>query len=179
MKETKIALHKGSILTLAILAIIMALGSLFFIILTLQERDDPIYFIINLGIGAIGLLFFGGGSLFLFQKYKDHKPGLVIHETGIFDNSSFISLGFIAWEDMDTVTELTVRGQHFIRIKMKDAKKYTQKTKAPLKRMFLVLNSRFYGSPVQISANSLKTRHQAVFQLIQNGLNEYRSSQQS
>ncbi|OJJ21089.1 hypothetical protein BKI52_10990 [marine bacterium AO1-C] len=179
MKETKIELNKGNLLTLSVLAIVMALVAIFFIILTLQERDKTIYFIINLGLGSIGVLFFGGGALFLLQKYQDKEPGLIINEKGIFDNSSFISLGFIAWADMDTITELTVKGQHFIRVKMKNPKKYTQKTKAPLKRMFLVLNSRFYGSPIQISANSLKARHQVVFQLIQSGLDEYRSLQPS
>ena len=71
-----------------------------------------------------------------------------------------------------------VNGLQFIRIHIKDSKKYTQQAKPFTKRMLLRLNARFYGSPIQISCNSLKTNHQELLNLIEGALTRSRSSDQ-
>ena len=61
----------------------------------------------------------------------------LFRSTGIIDNSSFISVGFIPWKDIDSISELMVKGQQFIRKHIKDSKKYTQQAKPFTKRMLL------------------------------------------
>lgn len=78
-------------------------------------------------IGIVAIIFFGFSALFFIKKSLENKDMVVVDKYGITDNSSAISLGFIAWEDIEDIYFDSALGNGFILIKLKDEEKYLQK----------------------------------------------------
>lgn len=49
------------------------------------------------------VIFFGLVAVTMFRKFSDKKPGLIINNQGITDNSSGVSAGLIPWNDIDKI----------------------------------------------------------------------------
>jgi hypothetical protein len=58
--------------------------------------------------GLAGIIFFGFVGFYLLKKLFNKKPGLIISNSGIVDNSSGISVGFIPWSDIKEIKETMV-----------------------------------------------------------------------
>lgn len=172
-KETSLPLKKGYLQLLMVLSFAFAIISLFSVAILLQDIDHPTLLISGIILSAIGFLFFGGGGLALLAKVQDTQPGLIINEEGIFENSTFISFGFIPWNDIQEIAELSVRGQPFVLVKLKNPQQYLNKPTSTFNKIFRKLNARFYSSPVQISSNTLPLDHQEVFRLVQEGFQRF------
>ncbi len=106
--------------------------------------------------GSVSVLFFGFCAVYTFKKLFDIKPGLIINQKGLIDNSSG-STGLILWSEIQKIEIFTVNNQKFIRFILKDPQNYLNKITDKLKRKGMEINYKWYGSPISISANSLKT----------------------
>ncbi|GAB3162586.1 hypothetical protein GCM10027291_00550 [Telluribacter humicola] len=58
--------------------------------------------------GFAGVVFCGVGVIFILWKLLDNKPGLIIDEFGITDNSNATSVGLIEWKDITKVEKKVV-----------------------------------------------------------------------
>ena len=94
--------------------------------------------------------FWSGAAIGFF----DRRPGLVIDDAGLIDNSSGLSAGRIPWSDIKGFTVNTIEKQRILAIEVHDPGKYVRQAH-PLKRPVIELNARHYGSPIQISAHAL------------------------
>ena len=105
------------------------------------------------------LLFFsvGYGLLGLRQIVKN-RPGLVIDKTGFTDYSTGLAAGHIPWSDVRVIRIVSPPGhkQRLIAIILKDPHVYIERQPNALKRKAMTLNLRNYGSPIQLSDNSLQ-----------------------
>lgn len=104
------------------------------------------------------LLVFTCGFLasFHFIKLFDKKPGLIINQKGITDNSSFLSVGLILWSDIEKIKFLSLEGNNFIMISVKNHVSFLSKIHNPLKRKMMRLNRFNYGGEISIPENFLK-----------------------
>jgi hypothetical protein len=124
--------------------------------------------------GLVCIIFFGFIGVTIFIKLFDRKPGIVINEKGIYDNSSGLSAGMISWSDIITINTVTVNKQKFLLIVVKNPKAYLKKTDNFLKYRAKKMNYKYYGTPICISANSLQIKFDELYKLLVEKMKEFK-----
>ncbi|KFF15102.1 STM3941 family protein [Flavobacterium hydatis] len=155
--KIEIPMSKGKLIKILFFSILFLVASLW-ILLDQPEVGNPIFnnLIIKNTASVLGTLMGLFGIYFCTKKIFDKKPGVIIDNIGIIDNSSGVSLGRIPWTDVMTVAERTVITQKMITIYLKNPDDYINKESSSIKRKMLKMNLKESGSPVSISANGLK-----------------------
>jgi hypothetical protein len=131
--------------------------------------------VIMLVLGSIAILFFVAIAITVLHKLFDKKPGLTINQQGILDNSSGISVGLIPWAEIKEVKIARVISQKFMMLITTDPKKYIDKEPNPLKKFFMKMNHKMFGSPISISANMLSTNFNALEKLVREKMQAHSS----
>lgn len=175
LKQIEIPISKTKLVKLLFFSICFFAAGLWMIITNPQTKNivfnNPIIKVIaSYGSLIMGLL----GIYFFTKKLFDKKPGLILSEEGIIDNTSVFKFGLIPWSDISGIYEKTVQvsiasKQYFVTIELINPNDYISKETNTIKRKLLIANSNNYGSPIHISTNSLKTNHKDLLSLI----NEY------
>jgi serine phosphatase RsbU (regulator of sigma subunit) len=106
-------------------------------------------------------------ALYAAKRIKDKAPGLVINKLGIIDNSGFVSAGTVFWADVEEVNSNKVIFSDCIIIRVKNPSRYIKNQKNPFKRIWLSMENRYYGSPVNISVSGLKFKFKDLFRIVQ------------
>lgn len=104
---------------------------------------------------------------FSIKRFSDHGPGLVINKMGILDNSGLVSAGTVFWSDVIEVNTSKVIFSDCIIIKVKNPERYIANEKNILKRLWLDLENRRTGSPINISITGLNYKFNDLFRIIQ------------
>jgi hypothetical protein len=107
-------------------------------------------------VAPLCIAFFGICFLVILKKIFNTKPGLIIDEAGITDNSSGLSVGFIPWHDIKAIKAVTLHKQKFLQLIVDNPEEYINRQTNSLKRNGMKMSNKLYGSPVSISANSLQ-----------------------
>ncbi|MEZ4883601.1 MAG: STM3941 family protein [Chitinophagales bacterium] len=132
-------------------------------------------------VSVLGFLMGLGGMYFFTKKLFDKKPGLVIDELGIIDNSGGLSIGRIYWTDIIDIYEYTVQvgiasKQRFVAITLQNPKDYIARQANPLKKKIMQSNEKYMGTPVSISANGLKISFDELLILIEEKMQNFKQS---
>jgi hypothetical protein len=125
-------------------------------------RRNPLY-VEAVAIAGVG--FFGLCGFYALVKIFDGAPGLIVDVEGIVDNSSAVSAGRIPWSDIRGFKITSVHKQKFLTIEVYNAETYLQRASF-LKRPLVALNMKYFDSPVQISANTLKIDFDRLVRLV-------------
>ena len=133
---------------------------------------NPVFLLVT---GIVAILFFGGIGVFLLRKLPDSKPGLIIHSEGITDNSSGIAAGLVLWKDIVEIVTINVENQNFILFVVRNPEEYISRQSGIFKRKAMEVNYRSYGSPISISANTLHTNFDELYQLLQSKFAAYKA----
>ena len=132
---------------------------------------DPRIFIV---IGVVAMAFFGLCAVISFNKLFDNKPGLIINSEGITDNASGVAAGLIPWSDIEEIKTIEIEHQKIMMLIVKNPEDYLDRVENPFKRKMMELNHQRYGSPVAISAITLKTDFKKLHELLKQKLNEHK-----
>jgi hypothetical protein len=136
-----------------------------------QKFSNPIFLygfaIISLITGIIGLVI-------CIPKFLGFRPGLVINQDGLYENSSGVSAGFVPWNEVRSITKFNVGSQLFIAIHVKDPLPYLKKGNY-LQRIIKKSNMSIRGTPVGISMATLNADFEILYKLI----HEYKDYYQS
>jgi hypothetical protein len=100
------------------------------------------------------IVFFGLCLAYALWRLASPSPALVIHPSGLFDNASALSAGFLRWDEISRIFVTQIKNQKFLAIAVKDVEGLLNRqtgVKAKLMRM----NVRLAGSAVCIPANTL------------------------
>ncbi len=116
--------------------------------------------------GGAGVLFFGFVVIRLLPKLRDNKPGLVISDEGITDNSSAVSAGFIPWRDIESIKTTQVASQRFLILVVSNPETYINRITNPITKAMVKVNHSSYGSPISISSNALQANFEQLHQLL-------------
>lgn len=146
------------------------LGAVAFVILGIwmineadnQHRYPPMALVTA---GYISIIFFGTAVLFIFYKLLDVKPGLIIDDAGIYDNSNASSAHLIKWNRIKGIKIEHVMSTKFILIDIHDPKDFIQNFRG-LKKKLMTGNYKMYGTPISIISNSLKCNTDYLFKVI-------------
>jgi len=147
LSKNKIILLLAGSLVLLILGIWFMTG-----FAAMQTRFSP--WLIQL-IGAVAFLFFGGIFVFSVKKLFDKKPGLIISENGITDNTSGVSIGLIEWENITGIRSEQILSTRFLLIDTNDPEKFVARASG-LKARIMRTNYNMYGTPLSIGSTTLK-----------------------
>jgi len=178
--EIKIPLSKNKI-------ILLFLGAMMFVILGIWFTIDPEEFsntvyrprsaeLVRI-VGVVSTAFFGVCGVFIFKKLFDKKHGLIIDKNGIIDNSNGTSIGLIKWSDIVGIRIEQVHSQKFIMIDVSNPEYYIELKKSRIGKMAMKANFNRYGSPISITANSLKTNFSELKEIIYNEYEKYAPQQ--
>lgn len=173
MQEIKIQLSKTKLVAIL-------LGSVLFVVIGfwMLQYSDRMHKLAPLLIQIIAIaatLLSGLCGLYAIIKLFDNKPGLVINDKGIFDNSSAINTGLIKWENITHVYISEISGQEFLTIEVNNAEELFLR-QTGLKKLMLKWSKDWFGSPVQISSNALKCDFNELCEIIDSQLQARHSS---
>ncbi|MFN7944005.1 MAG: STM3941 family protein [Blastocatellia bacterium] len=117
-----------------------------------RRLNDPMYVH---GLGLVSIVFFGIFGLLALKMLFDKKPGLVFNNSGIVNNASSVSPGFIPWSEVVGAEIFEIQRQKMLIIKVRDHQEYIARG-STLRRALNKANYKMAGSPICISANALK-----------------------
>lgn len=115
--------------------------------------------------GIIGILFFGITGLFILFSFVKLRPALIINNQGITNNSSAGSSYVISWDNIKSLSIITVSRKKLIAITLEDNQKVFEQVNF-LTRSFMKLNDHFYGSPAFITTAMIKMDIETLLKLI-------------
>lgn len=164
----QIPLSKTKIVLLTIGSLVLVCLGIWFILgfATLQNRISPL--LIRL-IGVVAVLFFGGTFAFSIHKYFDSGPGLIINQNGIIDNTSGVSIGLIDWESITGIRSKQIMSTQLLLIDTNDPEKFVAKASG-IKAKIMRTNYNMYGTPLSITATTLKYDAAELEELLKSAL---------
>ncbi|MBY6192138.1 hypothetical protein KUV22_17080 [Microbulbifer agarilyticus] len=112
-------------------------------------------------LGIIVIFACGINAILITKKIFERKPALTLTADGIVDNSSPASVGKILWSEITGLREREAGGQKYIAILVKNPEKYCQSGN-PIKRAINSYSLKTWGTPIYLTANSLKVDHQGL-----------------
>jgi serine phosphatase RsbU (regulator of sigma subunit) len=119
--------------------------------------------LLNLAFTGISAFF----TVFAAKRFSNNAPGLIINNFGIVDNSGLVSAGMIYWTDVTEINTSKLFFAQCIIIKVKNPQRYIKNEKNPLNRLWLDMEYRKVGSPINISINGLKYQFNDLFRILQ------------
>ncbi len=129
------------------------------------------------GIAAVS--FFGLGIIFIARKLFDKKPGLIIDEFGITDNTNATSMGLIEWNDITRVEKKQVMSTKFLILHTNNPEKYINRAKNIISKQAMNMNYKTFGSPISIISSSLKINFDDLEKMITSEFEKRRSLRSS
>ncbi len=168
-KETVIPLSKTKIVLLTLGSLVFVAGGAWMWTFGGPEitMDTLFYKIISLA----AVLFFGMTGIYGLTKLFDNKPGLVINQQGLIDNSSAVSGKLIKWSDIEGLEISQIQSTKFILIFVHNPQHYIDQA-SYVGRFWMKMNHKTYGTPLSISSNSLKCNFDELVVLIEKHLAE-------
>jgi hypothetical protein len=122
-------------------------------------------------VGYASIIFFGLCVFVLIKKLPDNKPGLIIDETGLIDNSSGVSAGQILWSDVADISVIEIHRQKLIMLQVTNPQDYIDKQTSVFKRKMMQMNYKMYGTPLSITSNGLKISFDELLSTLTDKLN--------
>jgi hypothetical protein len=116
--------------------------------------------------GIAGIAFFGLCLGYAVWRLARPSPALIIHSSGIFDNASALSAGFLAWNEISHIFMASFRNQKFLGIAVKDVEGLLSR-QSGLKARLMRMNIRLSGAAINIPANTLPVSLDEVVAKIQ------------
>ncbi|KAF2341662.1 STM3941 family protein [Flavobacterium tistrianum] len=155
-------------------AIFVALGIQF--ILNSQQYISPVCRSVELIkiTGFASLSFCGMCLIYIFFKIFDTKPGLIINDKGINDNSHYCSVGLIAWSEIKDIRTRQIKSTKFLLIDVSNPKEFIEKS-SRLKGFLMKANLRIYGTPLSITSNSLNYNFEDLEKLLHKEWKKHKS----
>jgi len=181
-KRIEIPLSKAKLAKLLIFSVLFLVAGGWMIIADPQSGNPFFNNPVVKGVAGFGGVIMGVlGIYFTVKKMFDSKPGLVLSEEGVYDNTSAFQFGLIPWSDISGVYERTIQAsiaskQRFVTIGLVSPEKYISKETNVLKRKLLEVNAKNYGSPIHISTNGLKIKHDELLKLVKEYFERYKRS---
>lgn len=158
-----IASSKVKLVLLTAGALLFVAGGIWlFDIADAQRRYAPVYV---KGVSLLAIGFFGLCALYGLFRLFDGSPGLILDREGIIDNASAIAAGRVAWRDIRDIRVMSVSGQRFLALVVDDPGKYLGQGNL-LRRFFVRMNYKLYGTPIFISAHSLRMKFEDLEKLV-------------
>jgi len=111
-------------------------------------------------------VFFGLCLAYALWRLARPTPSLIIHPSGIFDNASALSAGFLRWDEISRIFVAQIKNQKFLAVAVKDVEGLLN-SQTGVKAKLMRMNVRLAGSAVSIPANTLPISLEELIRNIQ------------
>lgn len=165
-----IPLSKGKLLLSILGAFAFVAIGFWFVLAPPSRTGSPLESTLLMVLGVVAILFFGGIAILVIRKLFDSRPGLIIDEQGLLDNSGGLSAGQILWQDIENFKVLQIQRQRLILILVKNPQDYIDRQSNGWKRKLMAMNYRQYGTPISISTNGLKISFAELLEMLEQQL---------
>ena len=128
--------------------------------------------------GYASIIFFGLCALMFIRKLPDNRPGLIIDDLGLSDNSSGVAGGQILWADILNISVLKIQRQRLIMLQVKNPEEYINRQTSAFKRKMMEMNFKMFGSPLSITSNGLKISFDELHKLVVDNFNAARQREE-
>lgn len=131
----------------------------------------------DIAIRLIGLLILLGSGLFLRQlilRLKAQRPGLVIERSGLIDNSSTLSVGWIDWADVTGIREARIANVNVLILDTSHSEKYIKRAKTELAKSARRVHQKIHGSPIAVTGSALQISYQKLERLLRETFKAYK-----
>lgn len=158
-KVIEIPLSKGKLVKGLVTSIVFVAAGVWILLNENVTARGPLSLpVLRYLVGIASVVVFAAlGALYLF-KLKDTRPGFVIDENGIIDNSGALAAGFVPWTDIHHFSTVKMMKQEFLVIGVNNPLYYLHQQKSVLRKKGMQYNYKNYGSPIAISTNTLKCK---------------------
>jgi hypothetical protein len=112
------------------------------------------------------IAFFGLALAYTLWRLARPSPALVIHPSGLFDNASALSAGFLRWDEISHIFVAKVKNQAFLSIALNDVEGLLNR-QTGMKAKLMRMNVRLTGAAVGIPANTLPISLEELIRNIQ------------
>lgn len=169
MKNTEIYFDKVKIFLMFLGSSIFVLTSTF--LFFISETRSETYAMNAKFVAVLGLFFFGFAAFYSLSKFFDRNPALTIDPEGIIDRSSLTAVGRILWSEVASVSSIESYLQNLIIVKVSNTDEMISR-QSGLKKMFMKINNKWFGSQVIISSVILKSTPKQLFALIESSFEQ-------
>lgn len=126
-------------------------------------------------IGVIGIVFFGISSIVALWRASKNKPLLTITMDGIIDTSSVSGVGFIRYEEINSIDIVNIFGQRVIGVTPKNVNSYV-KSLPKSKQRAAKMNVKMNYPPISIRVDTAKDMSiEDIYSMLLKRWNDYRS----
>jgi len=176
MKQTnqaiEIPLSKTKIVYLWFLsALFVILGSWLWTIADNQTRYLPIYVQI---VSILCISFFGLGLILVPRKLFDKRPGLIISDEGIQDNTSVSTGRFISWANITGLDTVKIKSTRILLIRLNNAEENINR-ESKWKQRVMRFSLDTYGTPISIGSGTLKCNFDELLKMLTERMNSVKS----
>lgn len=165
-----IHLSKGKLLLSTLGAFAFVAIGFWFVLAPPSRTGSSLESTLLMVLGLVSILFFGGIAILVIRKFLDSRPGLIIDEQGLTDNSGGLSAGQILWQGIADFKVLQIQRQRLILILVKNPQDYIDRQSNAWKRKLMAMNYRQYGTPLSISTNGLKISFDELLEMLERQL---------
>ena len=165
-----IPLSKGKLLLSTLGAFAFVAIGFWFVMAPPSRTGSSLESTLLMVLGLVAILFFGGIAMLVIRKLFDSRPGLIINEQGLMDNSGGLSAGQILWTDIEDISVLQIQRQRLILVFVKNHQDYIDRQSNGWKRKLMTMNYRQYGTPLSISTNGLKISFDELVEILKQHL---------
>ena len=124
-------------------------------------------------IGYASVIVFGICAVLFSLKLGDKKPGLIVDDIGLIDNSGALSGGQVLWSDIENISVFEIHKQKLIMLEVKNPQDYINRQANLFKRKGMELNNKMYGTPLSITTNGLKTSFDDLMKILTDKLQAF------
>lgn len=113
--------------------------------------------------GWVAIMFFGSGIPIFIWQIVDSRPRLMIDDEGVTDRT--LGVGRILWSDIQGAYVMSISGNDFICLDLKEPEKYWQKL-SKVKRAMASANRKLGATEFNLNLSGVTASTEEIFELI-------------
>jgi hypothetical protein len=161
---------------------LLLIGSLLFVVggiymfinaenLTAYSARSPIFI---KGIGIASVLFFGLGIYVSIRQLLKNQLILIIDKKGVNVNPKKTLTEVIKWQHINGFSEFKIQSQKFVIINVNNSEYWIEKEENSIRKKVMKFNEKNYGSPFNLSANTMQINHDELMTILNENWNKYK-----
>lgn len=125
-------------------------------------------------MGYVCTVIFVLAATVVSNKVFNQKPGLLIDDEGLTDNSLGVLFSKVGWTEIESIKSLHAAGENFITVVLKHPEAFIVNETNAVKRKMLELNYQTLRTPINIAASRLKMDFDQLYSAINNQFEKHK-----
>ena len=175
MEKIEIYSSKKKSFLVLIASLIFVIGGIYMFMnaenFTGYRARSPIF---TKGVGILSVLFFGLGIYVSIRQLITNQLILIIDKTGINVSPKKSLSERIEWKNIKGFSEIKIQSTKIIIIDVDNSDYWIEKEENLIRKKLMKFNVNNYGSPFNLSANSMQMNYTELMKTLNENLNKYK-----